>query len=180
MISGFGLPTESMADLLSTKDIGRSLSPMVKMPIELTTGQNLFTGKPILEERYGGRYSKMPQFVKDMIGYKESERTSKTGKKYTKTTVDPYMAYLMANLPVSGPVSTQYKRVAEVGESPWNILNLVSGGRVYKRNVAQEQSQREREAQKILEEYLLRKGIGETYTGFYIPQEIRRELLARY
>ncbi len=196
VITGFGLPTESINNVIggnegllkgTLNNVLSSMSPALKVPIEVGTGTSLFTGKPISENRSGNSYENAPEFIKQLLGYTSYDKINKqTGEKYKRQTVNPYMAYALSNLPFVSSFNTQAKRIGElsqgpkVGNIPLNILNLTSGGRVYTKNVQEEKANRQVEAQKRLEEYLLQQGLGETYKSFYIPNELRQKVLETY
>jgi len=61
-----------------------------------------------------------------------------------------------------------------------NILNLLSGLRVYERNIDSEKEARKREQQDVLARLLARQGLATQYSNTYIPQEYRQELLQKY
>jgi len=186
VLSGLGLPTEAINGLIG-KDVPDTIrqlisqsNPLVKTGIEAATGQDTYSGKAIIDQRYGGRYKNMPQFIKDLIGYKETPSVDKNGKKFTRTTVDPYKAYILNNTPILAPFMTMTKRVAEVPSDNTTLLNMISRARVYNRDIAQETEARDSELKKALYDYLLTQGYGTMYEGFAIPKELRNELLNKY
>ena len=190
VITGFGLPTENIEQTLGgnegiikggAKNLASMMAPMLKVPMEAVTGKSLFTGRDIDQETYGGRYAQYPELIKKILGYNKRERTSKEGKKYSKETVDPIRSYILANTPVLSGLSTQYKRGVEAsGGDSANILNLLSGLRVYERNIDSEKEARKREQQDVLARLLARQGLATQYSNTYIPQEYRQELLQKY
>ena len=184
ILTGFGLPTEAVTNLLggekgprgAFKEMLSSMSPALKVPLELATGKLFFSDKPIIEERYGGRYRDMPAPIKKLLGYREKTVRRKGKKPSTQETVDPYRAYLLSNAPMVAPFLTQYKRILEAKRDPVNLVNLLSGGRIYTRNIEQEKESRKREKQKILEQLLFRKGMGGTYKNFYLSPQEKKEI----
>jgi hypothetical protein len=188
MLTGFGLPTDALNETLggdqgfgvgTLQNILGSLSPVIKTPIEVGTGKNIFTGKDIIDENYGGRYEKFPEPIKRLLGYREEEITKKDGSKYTKQTVDPIANYIMSTAPFLSPSATMFKRSAEVPDNPLNILNILSGGRVYTRNLDQEEDARARERMELIKQFLLRNGYGGKYESFNLTDQSKKELLER-
>jgi hypothetical protein len=178
VLTNFGLPTEAFEEVMSGDVIKSGLSPALRIPIEQATGYDMFLDQPIDQNRSGTRYERLPGFAKDLLGYKETTRTNKAGEEYTYSQVNPRRAYAAANTPVLGPLLTQYKNISEAIEQPYpNLINLVSGGKVYGRNIEAERSRRQQEELQRLQEELYRQGIGNVYENYYIPAEIRKELL---
>ena len=186
LLTGFGLPTEAIGGLFggeegSLKSAGQNMlassSPLAKIPLEMLTGKSFFSGKDIDENRYGGRYADMPKPLRDLLGYRENEKTSKDGSKYKQQTVDPMRAYIANNAPGLAPLLTQYKRILDAKEDPKNLVNLLSGARTYTRDIEQEKASREREMQEEIQRELFRRGIGSYYTNYNLGEEGRRELI---
>lgn len=186
VLTGFGLPTEALNATVGKTgaDTVRQLisqsNPLLKYIIEKATGYDTYANRPIKEQRYGGRYEKLPQFMKDLVGYKETTGYTREGEPFQRKTVNPEIAHLLQSIPYTSSVLTMAKRGAEASEDTVNLLNILSGARVYKRNIAQEQEAREREAKQALYDYLLTQGYGTMYQGFAIPKELRDDVLQRY
>lgn len=186
VLTGFGLPTEALNSVIGKTgpDTARQLisqsNPLLKYIIEKAVGYDTYADRPIKEQRYGGRYEKLPQFIKDLVGYKETTGYTRSGEPFQRKTVNPEIAHLLQSIPYTSSALTMAKRGAEASEDTVNLLNILSGARVYKRNVAQEAEARDREAKQALYDYLLNQGYGTMYQGFAIPKELRDDVLQRY
>lgn len=186
MLTSFGEPTQALNQIIGT-DIPDTLrkaiassSPAIKIPLEQALGVNTFSNSPIVSDvnRDGTRYKDAPQAVKDFLEYREVEKKDKNGKKFIQRTVNPEKAYWLANIPVASAISTIGKRATEGGISPlgenfgevdpWKLSQLVTGSRVYTKNIALSRTQKEREMQKKIEDELYRRGLGSTFSTFYI------------
>ena len=179
VLTGFGDPQSQFADSLS-KPLS-SLGPLMKLPLEMTTGVEAFTGMKIDERKSGERYSKMPEALKDFLDYREVKRTKKDGTEFTEKTVDGRKVYLLQSVPLLSPLLTATKRGQEAQADPKYLLNLLSGGRIYETNLDTEKLRREREVLQALQQQLEAKGLGKTSENFYIPKEeaqMLAELLA--
>jgi hypothetical protein len=178
--STFGRNTkETLENLLS------SSNPLAKMPIEVATNKNTFTGQEITGRVPGERYRDLPESVKNFLGYKEVQREikdKKTGKKkkITEITIDGEKAYLMGNIPLVSPTMTFTKRAQDTTRDPSveMLMNMFSGGKVYSKNLEVEAERRKREQVNELRDLLIAKGVGKESTSFYIPKEQKEELLA--
>ena len=104
-----------------------------------------------------------------MLNGSHFARTDKKGNKYIDYRVNPYRVYQLENMPFLSPYITQTKRIQEAAQNPKYLLNLFSGGRVYQKNLTTEKANREKEAQKLLEDMLYEQGIGSKYTIYLFP-----------
>ena len=187
---GFGLSTEAMnayfgstpTELLN--NLLQSTSPLIKTPIELATGQNLFKGKPIEEDTNGNTYANAPEFLKELVGYKETvKKDPKTGAETIIRTVDPYKKYWLNT--VAGRFISTGRQFGDVGEAYSNgelslrqLLPLISGIKIYEFNLPEERARREKEAQDRTIKELQKTGLVKSYTSTYIPKENTEEVRA--
>lgn len=183
VITGFGDPQSSLNNVFGSDPtqtlqniLGQS-SPVLRMPVEAATGKDMFTKEDINERKPGEAYKNLPDTIKEFLDYKEVERTRKDGTKFTERTISGRAAYLMQNIPVLAPLLTQGKRVGQVFEDPKYLLNILSGGRIYQRNLDTEKLRRQREELMKLQQQLEEAGIGKNLETFYIPKEERQQLL---
>jgi hypothetical protein len=145
------------------------------MPLEIGTGTSFFTGRPIEEGGDGRRYKDYPEAIKEWLGYRETKGRRATGEVYTNYHVDPMKAYLLESSPIVSPYNTMAKRILDVaGEdgSPMYLLNLISGGRVYEKDLDRLMSAKEREENTALNELLIDYGIAQPRSGVYVNPSI--------
>jgi hypothetical protein len=178
VLSNFGLSFEDLEDLDSQGMISK-MNPLLKLGIELSTGKSTFMRKPIEELRGGHRYEHHP--LRKLLGYEERERGDKIQK-----TVDPQRRYLAENLPyvssanlllqqlsrIYGPAMQGDKAAAGKG-----LAELSFPPRVYEVDLEQQRKWKEVEDLDELYKLLYRKGISDRFSRFYIPADIREQLL---
>lgn len=181
ILTGLGDPSEAINDLVSLNpkrqvmNLLRSSSPMLKIPTELATGQDFFREAPISENKSGSRYSEYPEILKNVLGYKETEYTTKEGEKKLRKELDPIRAYLLENLPLIAPTNTMAKRVIESTKDPKYLINILSGGRIYEQDLDLAKYYKDKELQETIQDLLIQSGIGSQYEKFYIPEKVKRE-----
>jgi hypothetical protein len=164
--TGFGLPFEDVAELLSgnLRGIGVQLSPFIKMPIEQLTGYNIFKDKQISEDNYGKLYKNAPQFLQDYLKIKK--RVSKAGTTYY--TVDPQRKYWL-ELIFSRGLNTALKAANAVDERA-SLLPLITSINKYEYNIQDLRRWRDKEKGAELEEALRRASEIDVGQYRYIPQ----------
>ena len=165
ILTGFGDTTSAVNDFIGSnpqetvKKLLSSSNPLVKMPIELGTGQNLFTGKSIQDSTDASRYKDYPEAVKNFIGYKELKGTKSDGTQYTTYKADPDKIYMLENLPFLSPANTMVKRIDDTLQDPKYLINLLSGGRIYSKDLVRESAAREKELKNKLNTNLENMGL---------------------
>ena len=189
ILSGFGDPFSSITNFIGStpketlQKVASGSSPLLKMLVEQTTGQNLYQQEPISAGYRGDAYKDSPPFIKEFLDYKEVPRVTSDGKKYVEYRVDPVASYWLNNLPFVGTTNTLIKRLMETFGREGSLkylTNLVSGARIYPRDVESEQRARERELQQLLQQQLMQEGIGSEYSNFYIPKTQKAALQQQY
>jgi hypothetical protein len=179
-LSGLGLPFEEAISRLPPmslrpKDWERygqkmasMLTPALKIPAELTFNKNTFTGRPVSDmDRVYSWVSKLPDAVKDKVGYREW--TDKSGKQHYR--VDPYYLYMLTNLGAGRFYSTA-NRVADDRKSALvRALNTMTGVNVTSVDEGRERGYAEREAFMNLVEELKRQGMAEDFTTQYLTEK---------
>lgn len=181
VVLGFGTPIEAFSDFvgqatgMEDQSVISSFSPTLKAFIEGSFDQELFTGKKISENTNGVKYKDLPQFVKDMIGYREVERETSQGKKYTEYIVDPNTNYKL-NLVMGRLVSTASSAGRLLNGEEWELLNLLSGIKMKDFNLTEEEEKRLRERQQAFFDLLVSEGIAKEYTTQYVPADTKTQL----
>jgi hypothetical protein len=172
---------EALSDFMPNQ-WGNLLGPAPTMGVEAMTGKDMFTGQELMEMTSGGRYRDYPQWMKDLLGYKEFE-TGKAGQEYTKRMVSPERRYIFEGLP---GISNLFTSIGRTGaalnqEEPWDKIRDLTRSqfpaKIYKQNIEDALEMEERGKYDELYKLLQRKGIADVYKSFYIPKGLREELL---
>jgi hypothetical protein len=174
VLTGFGDPTSAVNDTASLDpktfltNILSMASPAAKIPLEQATGQNFFTGQAIDENGDGTRYKDYPEAVKQFLNFKEIQHAKADGTKYTSYHVDPQKAYLLENLPILAPYNTMTKRVLDVagkGGDAKYLTNILTGGRIYSKDLDVEQAKKDKVNVEKLDKILTEFGLANPKKG---------------
>lgn len=93
------------------KTVLATITPFLKVPIEMAIDKNFFTGRTVSEGQRIGDYSFLPGFVKDAIGWEDRTNLS-TGK--TATYVNTYLGYSVMN---AVPALRQFLNIGDTSKS---------------------------------------------------------------
>jgi hypothetical protein len=110
-----GLPPQEPLRLQSLSRLFSQASPVIRGPVELATGVEVFTGRKLINiDRLTGVLDLLPSRVKEQIpGYKKLFTT--TGKEYER--IDPRINTALRMTPLSRLASTPF-----AGESAFNLF----------------------------------------------------------
>lgn len=184
MLSGFGLPIESINSLAGTTQptlagnlsetarvLANSLNPLIKTPIERATGYNIFKDKPIAEDTSGYEYRNMPKVLQDLLGVVQTQRTNAAGEEYLDVKMPAETKYWLNA--IAGRGLSTAGRVTNVGEDPSNILSLLSGVKVYQQDPDWWREQKSKEEEEKMIQWLIENGLLKKYQNYYVPKENR-------
>lgn len=176
-IYSLGLGIEELANL-TPRDLMTRVSPFIKTPIELITGETFFTGKDIKEDRYYKRGYPIPS---NLPGFKQFLKSrpkevptygpggERVGTK-TVTEVDPTRQYLLSSLAGRG-ISTIGK-VTDVRKTPWQrAMNTLTGFKVASVDTDWEKTKQEREMERQLAELMIDLGYLKEFKTYYRPKD---------
>jgi len=185
---GFGTPIEAFSSAIGgiipgTEDpsIMGSINPITKFFLEKSFDKNMFTGEQISTDidarNWKSLLNEMPQELKDAIGYKEMERTTSQGTKYTEYIMDPNAKYIINTL-FSRFAATGGKLAGAFDEEGTgaNWLDIMSGVKTKEFDLAEEDVKRQREMEKLLYEELIKRGYAKEMYKPYITKEAKGEL----
>lgn len=185
VIQGFGTPLEAFSsfaggflpDVTGDPSILSSMSPMLKFPIETMMDKNIFTGKQLSKDisakQFQGFMSGMPQKIKDLVGYQEIERTTRTGEKYIEYIIHPTAKYTI-NL-LLGRLASTAGRIGTIDQGG-NLADVLSGLKTYNFNLAEEEGRREKELTEALFDELQRRGLAKEFTTKFLTKETKEDL----
>lgn len=179
VLGNLGMSVEGLNDL-DPRQMVQNINPALKILTELSTGKNMFYNKSIEDVNTGEKYQNYPQWMKDLLGYKEYEQKTKDGKTFNKQIMDPYARYLLENTPVAAQLNTFGGRVADItsgGERALPALTkMIIPGTIYKQNIEPSKSSREKDVQDAIYKLLRKKGLADIYERFYIPKGLQEQL----
>lgn len=154
-------PFEQPFQFLQANQLLGSISPIIKLPIELTTGYSWFYGKPLSEITNAAAFVHAPQAVKDFIGFRVLHWTDKEGKEHTwYIALNPERMYLLINLPPTSRVFSALKQVENVDlDKGYRLLQQLTGVRPYKFDLERIERQKEKEQERKLVDLLQKVGV---------------------
>jgi hypothetical protein len=145
LMSGFGEPTQALNELININSpqefffaLASQVTPIIKFPIEMTTGYSAFKKQPIKEGVRGSFWKDFPLPLRKALGWKSGDKIAENGRVITTNTVHPYQSYALQTMPFISPVVHQARNAASIKNDPVSgILNLlgVLGGKIRERNV---------------------------------------------
>lgn len=168
LLTSLQTPIEQPFQALST--LYGSMNPLIKLPIEQTTGYSFFYGKPLSQVTNADAYSSdiVPQAIKDFIGYTQYSYVAKDGTTRTmNVSLKPVNMNILQNLPLTPRVLSLLKSMqgADPAKAQFYMTNLF-GVSPQEIDLQTESSQRQKEIKQGLENILTKAGLGYTYTNF--------------
>lgn len=172
MYGSLGTPLEAAFSGIQPNNVLGSLSPILRVPVELGSGYNFFQGKPISEVTNASAFKNAPAPIKALIGYTEVTGKNSNGQKYQLSmSLRPAMMDLILNLPPTTRVLTTLKQVQDANvDDGSKILQQVVGVRPYSFDIKQEQQKRENELKDKLTNLLTTAGVTAQFTRTYRPK----------
>jgi hypothetical protein len=168
IISGFGTPIEQPFQQFSKSGLMGSVSPLIKIIVEKSTGYDLFRGKMTSDVIDAKAFRDAPQPIKNLIGYIEYEGKRKDGTIYTAhVALRPEAMHSILSTPYSRFVST-YSSVTDLDVSKgMRGLQLLTGIRAYSYDEVLLQQRKEDEMIRAMEKLLKDAGIRGQFTRGY-------------
>ena len=162
IIQGFGTPIEQPFKALGKNEILGSISPILRLPLEQMTGQDLFRGKDISEVNDATAFKEAPRILQDFIGYVNVPWSSKDGSKSGTMFVSlrPERLHLLMNLPPTSRVLSTLGQIQRTNVSDGQkLLRNTIGVYTYGFDIEQEEARRERERIQQLQDLLDNAGV---------------------
>lgn len=186
-IYSFGTPVEAFSQAVGgiipgTDDpsLLSNINPIAKFFTERTFDKSMFTGEALSTDQDARNWRNilgaMPQELKDLIGYREIERTTSKGTKYTEYMMNPDAKHLINTLfsrfaSTAGKITTAsdagYKATA---------LDFMTGFKVKEFDLNEEEAKRQREMEEALYKELMKKGLAKEMYKPYLTREAKNNL----
>jgi hypothetical protein len=165
-----GLPIEDVNRLVPSQMV-QSLSPILKAPIEMATGQSLFYGKPLEETNYVPDFmretlKRAPKKIQDAVDFYEYKK--KDGSLIGR--VNP-RAWLMLSTLMGRYITTIDNVTDEQADSISKILNLFTGVKTKTFKTEDERDKRARELMSNIGKELYGRGVVSKFTNYYKPKQ---------
>lgn len=172
-----GTPMEAAFMAIRPNQILSSISPILRVPMELGSGQDFFRGKPLSESTNALAFKHAPQPIKELIGYTEVTGKTSDGKPYQLSmSLRPEMLHLVQNLPPSARVLSALRQMEnENVETGSKIMQQLIGVKPYSFDLQKEAEKRDRELRKKLEDVLTAAGVTARFSKTYVPNPLSIE-----
>lgn len=173
LIGSLGTPIEQPFQQFQTGQMLGSVSPLLRVPVELMSGYSFFHGKGLSDVTNAAGYKNAPEAVKKLIGFQEVKGKRPDGSSFTwYVSLRPEMMHLIGNTPVTGRVLSSIKQMQNEDVSGQDrLLQQIIGLRPYSFDLEQESFKKAREEKKQLEELLKRAGVIAEFKKTFIPKE---------
>lgn len=168
ILRNLGTPLEAPFQQIQANNMLGSVSPVVRVPVELGAGYNFFSGKPLSEVTNASAFVHAPKVLKNMIGF--TTVTKSDGSKIN-VSMRPEMMHLILNLPPTPRVWSTLNTLGnqDLSAQEKTIANLI-GVKAYSFDLAEEEAKKERQLKRQLEDLLSQAGITAQFTRTYIPK----------
>lgn len=167
-ITGLGLPIEEFAARLkgpeSAKDVLAQTSPIIKFPLEMLSGKDLFTGRPIDEIQVVNEAGILPKELRDALGIREVKKDVyikgvKQDKQETQYMANPRALWLLRQLPSSRFQNTIGQMTDPEKSLLQKAIRLTTGVKGYSFDEEQQKFFKERDQLRDVTDDLIRKGV---------------------
>lgn len=178
VLSTLGTPIEQIFQQAQANQLLASVSPILKLPVELMSGYSFFHGKMLSDVTNAVAYKSAPQAIKDFIGLTEVQGKNSNGDKYTYyASLRPERMHLLSSLPPTARVLSSLKQMQNQDISDqFKILQTLVGVRPFEFDLEVEAGRREKELRQELERVLDTANVGYTMNRFVLPKEVKQEV----
>jgi len=164
-LAGIGLPIEALAKAgMTGETITQMLNPLLKIPLEKTTGVSLFTNKKIKEDPFFYKTTKLWGNFPVLKQYLRAEET-KNG-----WIVDPTRMFWLKSL-VGRFISTGEHLTKEDREWYIKIVNALSGVKLYDVDIETQKYFKEKEEREEAMLPFVQKGEAAKFERYFIPKD---------
>lgn len=173
LLSSIGTPIEQPFMQMQSNQLLASVSPILRLPVEMMSNYSAFYGKSISEITNAAAFKDAPGVLKDAIGFTEVQGKLKSGEEFTYyAALRPKTMHLIKNLPPTSRVwSTIESLQREDTPNSVKFWQHLIGFNPRDIDLEVEAARREKENQKELENLLDIAGAGYTSTRFLLNKE---------
>jgi hypothetical protein len=173
ILSTIGSPIEQPFQQFQPNQFLASISPALRVPVELLSGYSAFHGKQLSEVTNAAAFKSAPQAVKDFIGFAEVNGKTKEGKEFTYyTSLRPQRMHLVLNLPPTQRVLSTIKQLQKPDvETSTKVWQQLVGFNPYEFDLEVEAERRAKENQEELEWVLDKSNVGYSINRFILSEE---------
>lgn len=181
-ISSFGTPVEQFANLVNSNPILNTISqmnPILKVPTEIGIGKDSFRKKDLQDVYDASEYKGMPKVLKDMLEIREVKKDvlekmpngklKKTGER-TVYVADPVKLLIARSLFTSRGVTYLDQLFGGDLHGFAKLLKTTTGIKPQQIDLELQQSIKERDQKRKLEDLLKRNGEIATFSRSFIPK----------
>jgi len=172
-MTNFGMPIEAFSDMLGNpvKSTLSMITPPVKAGIELATGTDTFTGRPI-NEMTSGKGMNLPG-LRELSGYNQREQLINGKPKKVETVSNPYIPWLLRQTPAARFLNTFGKATDEKTTSGQKAINLLLGPKISTNDTATAEYFKNKDNLDATAKPMVRAGfLKEGEWGHYIPKNV--------
>ncbi len=173
VLSSIGSPIEQIFQQVQPNQALASVSPLIRLPVELMSGYSFFHGKSISEVTNAATFKDAPQVIKDFIGFTEVNGETASGEKFKYyASLRPARMHTILSLPPTSRVLSSLRQMQneEVSEQ-FKIMQFLFGVRPYEFNLEIEAQRREKELREEMENVLDSANVGYSFTRFVLPKD---------
>lgn len=172
ILGSLGTPIEAVFQTSKPNVLLSSITPLVRLPVEIGSGYSFFHGKALSEVTNAAAFRMAPEAIKDYIKYTEVEFKTKDGEKVTwSVALRPERMHFLLNMPPTSRVLSAIKQMDSEDVSEQNkTLQFLLGIRPFAFDLELESAKREKELKDKIETVLSEAGIGYEFKKF-IPNK---------
>lgn len=181
-VSSFGTPIEAFTQLFGSNPVLRTISqmnPLLKVPVELGIGKDSFRQRDLKDVYDAKEYKSAPQILKDLLDIKEVKKDIltknsagklvKTGEK-TQYIADPERLLIARSLFTSRGITYLDQLFGNDLKGFVKSLKVFTGIKPQTVDIEQQQGIKESEAERALQDLLIKYNKAKKYQGVYIPK----------
>ena len=180
VLTGIETPTEAFFKQTTGQGLIGMVSPLIKYPVEMTTGYSFFRQKPISEITKADAFKNMPGPIKDFIGFTEVPLKDRKGEplrgadgkplvKYVS--LRPERMYSIMNIPIT---SRAMSFLGKLNDSDATLddqfIYSITGIDSRNFDLENEAQMREKELQEQLQKILQDAGLGYSFNRFVLKK----------
>lgn len=168
ILRNLGTPLEAPFMMMQANNVLGSVSPLLRVPVELAGGYNFFAGKPLSEVTNASAFQNAPQVIKNMIGF--TTITKADGEKWN-VALRPATMHLILNLPPTARVwSTLNTMQSQDLTSQEKTVAGLIGTKISSLDMEEEELKKERILKRQLEDLLQDAGVVAKFSRTFIPK----------